>query len=203
MHKKNKLFLILWGSLVGLSFIMTFLNEIHDAFLYIGEAALILWFLLSLYAIILVTYQQKQIKKNSKAYENEKDLDKLIEFYQKGIQKYWIYSSTSICHLGLGVCYLVKDEIENAKHELSIFGVKSSYKASYYPNFILAILEDNMELANAYYKKIKASNFPFENQATMATKMMKMIETKVYDEELYQNTQYPCVKEYCLKYKNE
>ena len=199
MHKKHKLYLILLAFLAVLSFIMFFLEDIHDAFFYIGGAALILWLILAFYMIGQTIYQDKQIEKNFKVYE--KDLDQMIAFCKKGLQKYWIYSITSACHLQLATCYLMKNDIQHAKEELAFS--KSIHKASYYPNFIIAILEDNMELAKAYYKKIKAYNFPFEDQATMATKMMKMIKTKVFDEELYQNSQYPCVKEYCLKYKNE
>lgn len=200
MHKKQKIYLILWGTLVGISFVMVFFMNLHDAFFYIGEVATILWFLLSAYLLFSILYQQKQIKKNFKTYEE--DIDKMIEFCLSGIQKYWVYSWTCLCYLQLGICYLKKNEIENAKQALSIF-TKSNYKASYYPNFIIAILEDNIELAHTYYKKIKASNFPFENQANIATKIMQMIETKVFDEELVQNSQYPCVKEFCLKYKND
>ncbi|MDE6655799.1 MAG: hypothetical protein K2J85_02275 [Anaeroplasmataceae bacterium] len=179
---------------------MVFLQDLHDAFFYIGEGAFLLWILLSIYLIVLVTYQQRQIKKNFKAYED--DIDKLIEFCQRGIQKYWIFSSTSICHLQLGICYLIKNDIKKAKQELSIFGIKSAYKASYYPNFVIAIVEDNMELAEKYYKRIEASNFPFEQQSYLATKIMQMIETKVFDEEI-ENSQYPCLKEYCHKFKIE
>ena len=177
---------------------MIFLQDLHDAFFYIGEGAFILWILLSIYLIGLVTYQQKQIKKNFKVYED--DIDKLIEFCQKGLQKYWVFSSTSICHLQLGICYLIKNDLEKAKQELSLFGIKSTYKAAYYPNFIIAIVEDDMELAKKYYKRIMASNFPFEQQVHMATKIMQMIETKALDEEI-ENSQYPCLKEYCQKFK--
>lgn len=205
MNIKNKFCLGIWIGIISIVFILgivsNFLEEIPKPFFLALCIGISFFFIYSIGIIILMFVEKGHIKKYFTMYKD--DIDRLLEFSMRGKKRYWVYASVASCELQLGICYLLKNDLSSAEQSLLNFSEKSTFKYAYYPNFILAILKQDMKKANSYYKSLLSiKSQEFDLQKKCAQKILDMIETSTFDEELYLETNYPCIKDLCLKYKN-
>ena len=73
---------------------------------------------------------------------------------------------------------------------------KSLYTS--YIQFILAISKGETEKAKYHSNRILKNKKNIAVQKNMINRINKMLETRVFDEEIYENTKYPIVKRICL-----
>lgn len=200
MNKKNKFFTWSWYGVLGSMLIFLALRKLNDTMALISTIIAIVFCVYSVLLFILCLYERHQVIKNLKLIGN--DREQLIKFCENGIKKYCISLTISTCKFQLAVCHLRNNEIELAKKELSTYKIKYAYEWAIYPIFVLAVMEKDIDKANECYNRMMTfKSSVYDGQKDMAKRIFQMIKTKVYDEKIFNETNYLGIKELCLSYK--
>lgn len=159
---------------------------------------------LFIYAIIQRAYinnQCKLIKNVIVPYIKEKKYDELISYLNYQIDKRFIASIVMMCKINLVSAYLLKSDNNKAKELLLNIKWGLFIKHTYYYKMVIYLFEDNIALAKNEYNSLKCLKRPIKAQLEMANKIITMVDTKKYNEEIENNTTLPIVKEICNRYK--
>lgn len=166
--------------------------------------ALVLAIILLIAVVIALLYISKTNKEDnleiSKLIDNGK-LDECIDFLNKRIEKYFFSILIASQRINLISVYLMKNRVDEARelvYNYSYFGLNKC--VSYY-KIIFELYDGNTKTAEKLYNKfLKLSNPLYDVQKDNAKKLIKLVETREFDFDLYNNTAYPIVKKICQIY---
>ena len=168
------------------------------------------WLLILLTAIYLglgfsIRYlDAKKIINQVSEFIKENKFSDSIEYLLKTKDKVYFNLSYYTCLINLCVIYMFNDEAIKAKELLERNPKLKDYKDLYYTQFILAVAEEREDLIKYFAERINSIKSDVYNvHKESVTKILKMINTKTYDDELFKSTKYPLLMKICLKYLDE
>lgn len=189
--KKRNWTLIIMLVLIILSIYL--LSIIGLAFLGVVIAIL----LLSAY-ILLSQREKKKIYKQITSYIEQKQYELAIVYISFMKNKIYFNDADEYFNTMLVILYMYNNQKEEAIKILNNFYKLEDHKDLFFINFILAIDEKDSSKAIYYVKKLlNLEDSSFDNQKEEAKKILLMIKNKTKDEELYNTTLFPLVKEIC------
>ena len=218
MNKKNKIYLsfILAFGISAIIFVILggivldgFVDEngkqlfptLSKVFGFIGIGMLVI---LLIYAIVQRAYinnQQKLIGKAMTDYIKENKYDELIAYLNMQINKRFIASIVIVCKLNLVVAYMLKEDNSAARELLfnTKWGAFSPH--TYYYKLVFYLADNDIDSAKNEYHKLVNTKRKIKAQLQQANKLIDMVETNIYNEEVENNTKLPIVKQICNRYK--
>ena len=133
---------------------------------------------------------------------NNKEYDKALSYLKQKENKYFFVGNYKANLSNMILVYAVLGNLKEAKEVITKHNLYNN-KNLYYILFQISLSENNLIKAKEYAEKIlKIKNEKLIPQKNSVQKIIKMIETGIFDEEIFKNTTYPFIKELCLKYQN-
>ena len=137
-------------------------------------------------------------------YLKNKDYSDAINFLLEKKDNCYFISTKQTCITYLIIVYMNNDQVLDAITLLKSNPKLKKANLLLYINFILAVADGNHMWISFYANKILSlKNKTYDIQKNNVKKILKMINTNQFDEELYENTNIPLVKRICLKIKGE
>lgn len=165
--------------------------------------AITLFLLLLAYSVVIMIMLAMQNKIANE--QSKKSYDEQIAFWDSLLDKnnklYLINQDWNV-YLHLAVLSLFKGDNDIASKYLNMNPKTKNSMYSYYPFYIIAVYQNDIEKAKVYYNKImKLKGTKFLSQINTTKNINNMIIEEVFSEEVYNTTNYPIVKEICNRYK--
>ena len=143
----------------------------------------------------------KIAEKVSYYFEN-KDYDKLIEILKASSEESIVYMNCLSSLASLTMIYMLNNNVEEAKALINKYNFLKNHRGTCYINLILAIDDENLELAKEYNSRLQSyRSGRYLAQKEAANILIELVETGKYDEKIEELTQYQLVKDICKKYK--
>ena len=135
--------------------------------------------------------------------------DEAIDYLNEVIKKSFLPSTTIVAKAYLVSAYLRKNELDKARKLLYHWYVGRNVMLGM-PRVLVALYDEDIDKAKVCYEKFSktintklygASKMEYIKLVNMCRKAINMCETKVFDEELYDEFTLDYAKELCLRYK--
>lgn len=201
---KRKILPILFFTISFLMVLMAIISEFTNQLKTIVIAFIIIWFILAIFTLLVVLIEGAIVKKLFKKAGN--DVDKQIIACEKVLAKCFVQSTATLCISTILTLYLLKNDIEKAKDTSARMRlISGNYVPSgLYNQYILSVYENDFINAQIYYEKLMKIKFKkFLVQQETAKLIQEMIDSKTYNESIYQSTKFEIVKDICLRYKHK
>jgi len=155
-------------------------------------------------SVFIRSLEERKIINHVSEFIKEKKFTDSIEYLLKTKDKVYFNQSYYTCLINLCVIYMFNDEAIKAKELLERNPKLKDSKDLYYTQFILAVAEEKEDLIKYFAERINSIKSDVYNvQKESVKKILKMINTKTYDDEIFNNTKYPLLMKICLKYLDE
>ena len=134
---------------------------------------------------------------------SNKDYDKLIDFLKENSDASIVYSNCVSCVTTLSMVYMMNNNIAEVKELINKYKFLKYTRNTCYINLILALDDNNLELAKEYNSKLQTfKNERYLPQKEAAELLIKIVETQTYDESIESKTQYKLVVDIAKRYQN-
>lgn len=189
--------ILLVGAIID-KIIFGFEGEHNTSFLLVMKIYAIVWLCFTFVIAFGTIIQSRQFK----VFVKNKSITEQIAIFEGLNKNKWKLAFVNIewsTSLSLGNLYLLTNRIDEARPLLDK-GRKSPL--SYYPLFLIAIYDNKENEAKLLYQKmLKSRNKNLNIRKETAKRILTMLANQEFDEEIYQSTNYPILKEICLRYK--
>ena len=153
--------------------------------------------------IILQNVELRKLFRSVNKYNESKEYEALINYLKNKKDKTYFKISNDSCLVNLCIAYMLDDKAIKAKELIITNPYLKSRKDLYYVLFLFAVFENNSYEINYYSEKINKLTDYYIKQKENVKNILEMINSKIYNDELYENTNFPILKRFCLKFKCE
>lgn len=162
----------------------------------------LLIFFLSLIIFTVIEFKVLSIK--IKQYLKIENYTDAIDYLSKALNKNYSFMNVYSCAITLVMIYMLEGDTDKAKYILEEYKKIKKNINLLYIQFIICISENRLDEAKEYQTKLlNLYSKKFNNQKASSVQIFEMIETKSFDQNLYNNTKYPLLKTICLRYSND
>lgn len=182
--------------------ILLLLIAVSGIYLNNASFSMIMVSLLLIIEYLLIYLENKKRNKIVKSFIVNKEYDKALEVLKLKKDKCLFRGNNIAVVSDMIVINAVKGNLYESSLLIKEYNLYNN-NSLYYVLFQIALSENNLAKAKVYSEKIleiKKEKYLPQQQSVKA--ILKMIETGGYDENILNNTQYPFIKELCLKYQN-
>lgn len=190
---------------LAITFIFVFLIYLFSIISSEYSIALLLLLVILIIQIVGPRLEMRKAAKIIKTNYACKNYKVIIEYLKNKMNCCYFLAAKRGCFINLVITYMINDNVTEATKLLESYPKYKKFKHLTYVNFLLAVAEDNKENIKYYSNKLLNynKNKIYIQQKESVKKILTMIETGQFDEEIYNNTSYPLLKRICLKVKGE
>ena len=215
MTKRNILFLISEALVIILSFIGNAMRYYDNVLLnYLGSLFLIIFFINFIWTIFFfkkrVRKEQGKIIENIYPYFENKNEDEALIYLSNELNKTFIPSVTKLIYAYIVLINISKNNLNEARKYLKNKWIRH-HILLFNHRILIALYDNNLseakEIYDKYEKIVNKLNgeykIEYSKSLNICSKFIKMCETKIFDEELYELVTLDYTKELCLRFKND
>lgn len=193
--KKSTISIIIY-IVIFLSILTTSILFDNEIIFFVGLIGII-----ALY-IILNRLEQSKISSFLLSYIKENDNFSAINYLKSKEDKCFFIQSNLMIKIELAYRYLAIDDFENFKLIINSKRI-NNLKQIVYAKFILAVVDGDIKHAEEYQRELAGLNVKqYGEQITFSLKILNMIKHNNFDQEVYNNTHYNCIKKICEQIKD-
>ena len=151
--------------------------------------------------IIFSRFEQRKIISYLLNFVRPNDNISAINYLKSKDDKCFFYQSNIMIKVELVYRYLAIDDFENLNKIINSNKL-NNLKQIVYAKFILAVINGNIKCAEEYQKELSGLNIKkYRKQIDMSFKILNMIKNNTYNQEVYNTTNYNCIKRVCEQIK--
>ncbi len=184
--------------------ILYFFGGIYKSLQFVALALVIIFLIAVVIALLYISKTNKEDNLEiSKLIDNGK-IDECIDFLNQRIEKYFFSILIASQRINLISAYLMKNRVDEARELVYNYSYLGLNKCVSYYKIIFELYDGNTNTAEKLYNKfLKLSNPLYDIQKDNAKRLIKLVETREFDFDLYNNTAYPIAKKICQMYTNK
>lgn len=187
-----------------LYFILIFTLLILSLKLDNNSMVLLLLLLLTMGGFTFKRIEAMKLAESVGYYFSNKDYEKLIEYLKEHSESSIVYSNCVSCVTTLSMVYMMNNNIAEVKELINKNQFLKRSRNTCYINLILALDDNNLELAKEYNSKLQTfKNARYIPQKEAAELLIHIVETQTYDESIESKTQYQLVIDIAKRYQKD
>ena len=192
--KKRVLFITTTILIIWISLILTISKLSLIYLLVAGPIVLFIRFILSRHEVKSLT-----ILANDAIISTS--FNKTIEYLENNKFNFYTKSGLNACLYYIVLLYMYNDQAKRAKIVIEENSFLTNYKNLYYINFIIAVANNDVKSISSYYQQLlNLKNKRYDEQKESAKKILKMYNSKIFDDSIFTTTKIPLVKKICSQY---
>jgi len=155
-------------------------------------------------SIVITVIEFRIISIRTKPYFINENYTGAIEYTNSIIYKCFMILNVYSCVITLVISYMLVGETDKVIYLLEKYEKMRKNRNLLYIQMIILISENRITEARRYQKRLLNLRFKkYNNQKDTSVQIFEMIESKRFDENIYNTTKYPLLKTICLRYKND